>query len=390
MIPRVMSEKLLESFNKYPILTITGPRQSGKRTLIRACFPELAYVNLEDLQFHEYARSDPIDFIESYPEGAIFDEIQRVPELFSAIQVRVDDARKNGMYILSGSQNFLLLEKISQSLAGRTAIFNLLPLSYGEITTLNRNLSLEELLFHGGYPRIYHHKLNPTLWLESYIQAYVERDVRSIKAIHDLGTFQTFVKMCAARSGQLLDLSSLGNDCGVSHNTIRAWIGILEASFIVYLLRPHYKNFNKRLIKSPKLYFYDSGLLCALLGIRSAQELRHHSMRGAIFETFVIGEMKKYFLNNGYRDPLYFWRDKRCEIDCIVERSVDRLVPIEIKSAKTLQPDFFSGLNYWLGLSGCDQGILIYAGEQTQKRKQITVKNWRSTTEVLSKVFQDL
>jgi hypothetical protein len=293
----------------------------------------------------------------------------------------VDEIGKEGVYVLTGSFNFGLMEGISQSLAGRVAVLELLPLSCTEMTRAGViPASIEELMIAGGYPRIYDRGLAPQQWHANYVATYLERDVRAVKAVSDLSIFQRFLKMCAARSGQILNLSSLGDDCGITHNTARSWLSILEASYIVYLLKPHYRNFNKRLIKSPKIYFYDSGLLSYLFGISDPDTLLTHASRGQVFETWVISELLKGRFNRGLRDNIYFWRDNTGhEIDCIVDQG-NRLLPIEIKSGKTVSDDFFKGLRYWSRISGANAGdmLLVYAGLMDQTRKEGRVLSWRS------------
>ncbi len=372
MINRELEKQLRDSIKSYPVIALTGPRQSGKTTLVKALFgKDYKYINLENLELRSYAKTDPKAFLEEYKENIILDEAQHVPELFSYIQVLVDENNKPGQFILTGSQNFLLLEKISQSLAGRVAIFHLLPLSMDELSVANyKAFNIEEQLFTGFYPRIYDKNLEAQHWYANYIQTYVERDVRTLKNINDLGTFQIFLKMCAARCGQIIDLTSIGNDCGISHNTVKEWINILEASFIIFLLRPHYKNFNKRLIKSPKIYFYDTGLLCYLLNIESSNQLNTHYLRGGIFESFAISEIIKIINNKRINASVYFWRDLNGhEIDCIIEKG-KTLTPIEIKSAKTININFFDGIKYWNNLSNNSpqNSYVIYAGNELQTR----------------------
>ena len=368
------------------MVTITGPRQSGKTTLVKTVLKETAYVSLEDPDLREFASNDPRGFLSAYPGSVIIDEVQRVPDLFSYIQTRVDETGKEGLYILTGSFNFSLMQGISQSLAGRVAILNLHPFSFTELERADRlTESLEDLLFIGGYPRIYDKDLPPSEWYANYVTTYLERDVRVVINIKDLSVFQLFLKMCAARSGQILNLSSLGDDCGITHNTAKSWISVLQTSFIVYLLRPHYKNFNKRLIKNPKLYFYDTGLLCYLLGVESAESLLTNVHRGAIFETWVISELLKGRLNRGLRENLFYWRDRSGhEVDCIVEQE-NRLLPIEIKSGKTVTRDFFKGLRYWTKIASgaSDESYLVYAGPMDQKRKEANVLSWKSFARTL-------
>ena len=381
MIRRKLYSKLEELSKQYPVVTVTGPRQSGKTTLVKAVFPEWKYVSLEEPDIREYALSDPRGFIAAYPEGAILDEAQRAPDLFSYIQAHVDRIGKEGVYVLTGSFNFGLMEGISQSLAGRAAILELLPLSFSELDQARIVPgSIESLMFTGSYPRIYDRNLEPQQWYANYVTTYLERDVRQVKNITDLSVFQRFLKMCAARSGQILNLSALGDDCGITHNTAKSWLSILEAGYIVYLLKPHYKNFNKRLIKSPKIYFYDSGLLSYLLGISSPDILSTHASRGNIFETWVVSELLKGRLNRGLKENIYFWRDNTGhEIDCIVDQG-DLLIPLEIKSGKTVSQDFFKGLRFWSKISGTDGSnmYLVYAGSADQTRKEGNVLRWKS------------
>ena len=384
MFQRTISDKLEELVTQYPVVAITGPRQSGKTTLVQHVFPERPYLSLEDPDIREFAATDPRGFLSTYPVGSILDEIQRVPELFSYIQTRVDEIGSEGLYILTGSFNLGLMEGISQSLAGRVALLNLFPFSLAELNRASQTPgTLQDLLFTGLYPRIYDKKLPPHEWYANYVSTYLERDVRMVKNVTDLDRFQLFMRMCAARSGQLLNLSSLGDDCGITHNTARSWLSVLQASFIIYLLRPHYKNFNKRLVKSPKLYFCDPGLLCYLLGIDSPESLAIHALKGHVFETWTVDELLKGRLNRGLRENIYFWRDNvGHEIDCLIDRG-SRLIPLEIKSGQTLTLDFFKGLNYWYKISETPsgEGYLVYGGNVDQKRKGGQVFGWRSFAE---------
>jgi len=394
MIKRTLSRKLLDSARKYPVVFITGPRQSGKTTLAQMSFPKYGYVSLEDLDKRQFALDDPRGFLATYHSNIIFDEIQRVPELLSYIQTEVDLDDTAGRFILTGSQQFLLMEKVGQTLAGRVALLHLLPFSLSELTgttpadpfrfeetTRERKkpeYSLEQILYQGLYPRIYDKKLAAHQWLGDYYRTYVERDVRDVLNIGNLDAFQRFVRLCAGRCGQLLNLSSLANDCGITHPTARQWISVLQSSFIVVLISPHHANFSKRLIKSPKLYFLDSGLLCYLLRIRDSEELKTHALRGAIFESFIVSEIFKSFAHIGEDPPLYFWRDRTGhEIDLIIDTG-QKLIPIEIKSSRTIVADFFDGLRYWLLLKGNPQttGILIYAGDEPSKRENFSVMPW--------------
>lgn len=381
MIPRTIEKKLGELARQYPVVAVTGPRQSGKTTLVKHVFPDRTYVSLEDPDIREFARTDPRGFLSTYPEGSILDEIQRVPGLFSYLQTRVDDVGKEGLYILTGSFNFGLMEGISQSLAGRVGLLNLMPFSFSELENANRlPETLEDMLYTGFYPRIYDKQLPPGEWYANYVATYLERDVRTILNVSDLGVFQRFLKMCAARSGSLLNLSSLGDDCGITHNTAKSWLSVLETSFIVYLLRPHHENFNKRLVKSPKIYFLDTGLLSYLVGIDSPGNLQTNALRGNIFETWVISELLKSRLNRGLRENLYFWRDRSGhEIDCMVETG-EFLLPIEIKSGMTVTRDYFKGLNYWSKISGtpAEKMYLVYGGTAGQTRNKMNVLGWKA------------
>lgn len=380
MIKRLLGKKLKAAARKYPVVGIVGPRQSGKTTLAQSVFNRHPYVSLEKPSDLAFALEDPEGFLNQFPRGAIIDEIQRAPKLFSYIQVIVDQRQKAGMFIITGSQNFGLLEKINQSLAGRISIQKLLPFSLEELTGTNfAPQTLEHILFYGGYPRIYDKHLAPTDWLSNYVQAYLERDVRSIKNIGDLSTFQRFLKMCAYRSGKILSLSSLANDCGITHNTAKAWLSVLEASFIVFLLNPYHKNFNKRLIKAPKLYFLDVGLMCFLMGINKERDIRLHPEIGAIFETFIMSELVKTRMHRGLPLNLFFWRDKLGkEIDCIAE-SGQHVLPIEIKSGQTINSFYFDNLTYWTKLAKRKpaDSVMIYTGKESQKRSNGQIFSWR-------------
>ncbi|MCK5132793.1 MAG: ATP-binding protein [Candidatus Sabulitectum sp.] len=384
MIKRKLESKLKDLASKYPVLTLTGPRQSGKTTLVKSAFPGRKYVSLEDLDHRAFAQEDPRGFLRSYPR-AIIDEVQNVPELFSYIQTKVDEDQSTGQYILTGSQNFLLFEKITQSLAGRVAVLKLLPFSYAELTPYNIDKDYEYFLYNGFYPRVYDKKIPAEDFYPSYVQTYVERDVRMIRNIGNISRFQHFLKLCAARTGQLLNFSALANDCGISHTTASQWISILEASYIVFLLRPHHRNFNKRLVKMPKLYFYDTGLATYLLGIHSIEQLSTHYSKGALFESFAVSEFVKNAYNRGREPHCFFWRDKTGnEIDLLIEDG-SCLFPVEIKSGKTVNQNFFKGLKYWRRISDSNEsGIVIYGGDRQQERESFKVITWQSI-ETLSK-----
>ena len=379
MIPRAVESLVDRLLAGFPIVTITGPRQSGKTTLARAVFAGRPYRSLEDPDVRALAVDDPRGFLSGLRDGAVLDEVQRAPDLMSYLQSNVDDDGRMGRFVLTGSQQFGLMSGISQSLAGRSAFVELLPLSRAELAGDGRAPgSLNETLFMGGYPALYDRPVAPRDWFPAYVAAYVERDVRQLLKVQDLDSFQRFVRLCAGRSGQLLNLSSLAADCGITHNTARAWISVLEASYILFLLPPHHANFNKRLVKSPKLYFLDTGLLCWLLGIQEPDQLAAHPLRGAIFETWVVGELRKAYLNRGERPLFYFWRDSNGnEVDLLVE-SASGLMPIEIKSGQTLNRDFFSGLKRWMALAGglAEKPTLIYGGDGVHERQGVRVLGW--------------
>lgn len=383
MLNRQLTTHLHKLAKQLPIIAIVGPRQSGKTTLAKLAFPGYHYVSLEDLDHRAYATEDPRGFLQDYPAGTIVDEAQLAPQLFSYLQTHTDKTNKPGQYILSGSQNFLLLEKISQSLAGRVNLLTLLPLSLAELSNNNllRN-NVNSLILNGFYPRLYSAKLAAKDWYPSYIQTYLERDVRQIKNLLDLAPFQLFLKMCAGRCGQLLNLSALANECGISHNTAKSWIGILGASYIIYLLQPYHQNYNKRLVKTPKLYFYDTGVACSLLGLKTAEQLTAYHLRGALFENFIISDMMKSVFNQNQTPALYFWRDKSGhEIDCIIEKA-DQLLAFEIKSGKTITEHLFSGLRYFQQLAGHPlESFLIYGGDQKQNRNHAKVVSWLTFAE---------
>jgi len=342
-------------------------------------------VNLEEIEIREYAQNDPKAFLAQFPDGAVLDEVQRVPTLFSYLQTIVDASRKPGQFILTGSQQFGLYQQITQSLAGRVASVVLLPFAYDELKgTKHASQTIEELLITGFYPPIYDRSLDASVWYANYVRTYIERDVRQMIQVRDLSTFQRFVRMCAARTGQLLNLSALASDCGITHNTAKAWISTMEASYVIYLLKPHFQNFNKRLVKTPKLYFFDPGLAAWLLGIQKPEQLSIHSARGALFETFVVSELLKSRFNAGLEPNIYFWRDRTGnEIDIVIE-SGSVLIPVEIKSAKTIAQDFFVGLKRWKDIAGKvgRKGWLIYGGESFQNRAECVVLPWKRVAEV--------
>ena len=375
MIHRELSKKIEELLDKYPITAITGPRQSGKTTLSRVIKPDYKYVNLENLSDREFAKTDPLGFLKTYKNGAIIDEIQNVPELFSYLQVVTDQRKINGEYIITGSQNFLMMEQISQSLAGRVSLFTLLPFSIRELqNTPHTAEKWEEYALSGFYPRKIVQEIPAADYYDNYIKTYVERDVRLLKNISNLDLFQKFIQLLAGRVGQLYNQSSLGNELGIDNKTVNSWLTVLETSFIAFRLKPYHTNFNKRIVKTPKVYFYDIGILCYLLGIRSIQDLDLHFAKGSIFENLVISEMHKNTLNTGSKTKFYFWRDTSGnEVDLITETGL-QLDAFEIKSGKTIQPNYFKKLDYFKNLNENASLHLVYGGNQTQSRTKYEIK----------------
>ncbi len=369
MIARIATKQLISLASQFKSLAIVGPRQSGKTTLARDVFKSKPYVSLENPDTRHFAIDDPRGFLGQFPNGAVLDEIQRTPEIFSYLQQILDDNKTTGQFILTGSNNFLLQENISQSLAGRIAYIILLPLSKQEISgTEQEPLEINEALFRGGYPALYDHPVEPIKWYPNYISTYIERDVRQLKNISNLGAFERVVRLCAGRIGQLMNMHSLSIEAGVDHKTISSWLSVLESSFIIHLLRPHHQNFNKRVVKTPKLYFYDTGLACSLLGIQKSNQLNSHPLKGNLFENFVISELIKNRFNNNESNNLYFWRDNSGnEVDIIIDDG-SRLYPIEIKSGKTITADYFKGIKFWNKLTRKEEGTIIYAGNELQKR----------------------
>ncbi len=396
MLHRTLNPVLLDAAGTSPVVTLTGPRQSGKTTLVRSAFPDLAYATLEAPDTRERALQDPRGFLRGFPDGVILDEVQRAPDLPSYIQGIVDEDPRPGRFILTGSQNLLLLDRVSQSLAGRTRILHLYPFSLSELEERDpwdpesevvpaagrpsaTGRDLHATLHAGFYPRIHDRKLDPVPWLADYRTTYVERDLRQIVNVQDLDTFSRFLGLCAGRSGQVLNSTSLGNDAGVDHTTARRWLSVLEASFIIKLLRPYHRNFGKRLIKSPKLHFLDPGLLCSLLGIRGPEDLKVHSARGAVFESFVTAELLKAFAHRGRRPPLYFWRDSTGhEIDFLMERD-SRLLAVEAKSGETVPRSFFDSLEWWRRLvkDTDTPALLLHGGEESFTYRGMFARPWK-------------
>lgn len=385
MIPRHATVTLNRLRKGFPVICITGPRQSGKTTLAKAAFPEKPYLSLEDPDIARLAKSDPRGLLENYRDGLIIDEAQAVPQIFPYIKTDVDKDPRPGKYIITGSQHFNLLAAITESLAGRAAFLKLLPFSISELKeTRKLHFNPFETIVQGLYPPLYDRDLTPYDWYTNYIASYVERDVRSILNVKDLGQFQTFVKMCAARIGGILNLSALALDCGITHNTAKTWISVLEASGIIYLLKPYHENFGKRLVKSPKLYFIDTGLAARLLGIKTAHDCFIHPNRGNLFESLIVSELIKSRANKGIEPDIYFWRNNlEAEVDIVYQDS-QHLKAIEIKSSKTFSPDFINGMELWMRYSGSssEDCSIIYAGDRAFSWKNISLIPWNSIADI--------
>jgi predicted AAA+ superfamily ATPase len=380
MIDRDAANKVLELAGKFPAIGLLGPRQSGKTTLAKTLFKDKPYLSFENQDTLLAATTDPRAFLSKYPEGAVFDEIQRAPHLFSYLQGIIDEnSSKTGLFILTGSQNFLLLENITQSLAGRIAFIQLLPFSYHELKTTEwKDSTIDYLMLQGGYPRLYDKAIEPVDYYPNYILTYVERDVRQIKNINSLALFQRFIKICATRTGQIVNYASIGNDCGIDIKTVISWLGILETSFIAFTLKPFYNNLGKRLLQMPKLYFYDTGLCCSLLEIEHEVQLANHPLRGSLFENFVILELLKQRFNKGLRNSFYYWRDRTGnEIDILFDKATGA-VPIEIKAGETYNKSFLKGIDYWKKMQPeTKESFLIYTGEASFQQQKTEIMNWK-------------
>ncbi len=388
-IPRRARDAVRAVSASNPIVGVVGPRQSGKTTLVRKLFPHKPYANLEDLQTRSFALDDPRGFLAQFPEGAVIDEVQRAPDLLSQIQVSVDENPSPGRFILSGSAQLDFRAGIAQTLAGRIAFVRLLPFAYGELQDVGRApASLEQAIFGGGYPPIHDRGVNARQWCADYISTYVERDVRQLLAVTSQRTFQRFLALCAGNVGQLLNVSRLGADAGISGATATAWLGVLETTFIARVLPPHHRNFRKRVVKTPKLYFHDTGVVAALLGIERAEQLRTHPLRGPLFENWVVSELLKGRFNRGLRDNLFFWRDNKGEeVDVIAEQG-EMLLPIEIKSGATIASDWTETLNRFASFAGdaAQPGIVVHGGDSSQARGPVRLVPWTAIDSLASEI----
>lgn len=385
MYYRIMQKELEEAAKKFPVVTIMGPRQSGKTTLVRQTFPDKPYVNMEALHIKELAASDPVAFLEQYPEGAIFDEIQEAPKLLSYIQVRVDVTGRKGEFILTGSHQLDLNEAVSQSLAGRVAVLHLLPLSLEEMMMAGINKPIDTTLYEGCYPRVHVDQLNPIKTFASYVRTYIERDIRMILQVHNLELFQKFLVLCASRVGQIFNKDNLASEVGISAKTVGHWLSILEACYIVYRLPPYFENFGKRAVKSPKIYFCDVGLVAYLLGIESVEQMARDPLKGNLFENLVVNELMKARFNQGLDPRLYFYQvTGRNEVDLIYQRGHE-LVPIEIKSSRTYNSSFTSGINSFkkITLGRCATPYIIYSGDEEMKLGDIQLLNFRHIAKIV-------
>jgi uncharacterized protein len=382
-IQRNLSEHLRKQLQLFPILSLTGPRQSGKTTLLKEIFPDYQYFNLERIDFREMITLDPMGFLKATGSKVIFDEVQNIPDLFHYIQVVSDERNTPGQYILSGSQSFLLNEKIAQSLAGRVYISHLFPFDMTEIPQAKTDIYTA--IWNGFYPRLYEFGIQPNDFYPSYISTYVERDIRSLKAIENLNTFARFLGLCAGRIGQVLNLSSLANDTGITVNTAKSWLSLLEASFIIFQLQPYYKNYSKRLIKSPKLYFYDTGLACSLLHIKDAEMVKTHYLYGSLFENIVIAEIVKKQHHLGKQPSVYYWRESNgTEIDCIIEQGNNEIMAIEIKGGATFNKDYLKNLNKFPSKDTKVNKKLIYTADNTFTISDIQMFGWNLFSEFLN------
>ena len=379
-VKRQITHIIKKQQSKFPILALTGPRQSGKTTLLKELFKDYRYISLENPDIRAFATDDPNGFLKEYSENVILDEVQRVPSLFSYIQTKVDESKKMGQYILSGSQNFHLLNSITQTLAGRVALFKLLPLDFEELKAAELlEDDYAQALFKGFYPAIFDRDIDPKVFYTNYIQTYVEKDVTELLNVKDLKAFRTFLGLCAGRAGQLLNISALANDCNISQPTAKAWLSILESSYLIFLLQPYHQNFNKRLVKSPKLYFYDTGLLSYLLGIRSGDEIILNRLKGSLFENLILAELQKKNYHQYTHLDYYFWQDSNGnEIDILL-KNYNGFDVFEIKATETISTELFKQMDRFAELAAPEEvkKTLIYGGRQNQNRSKYQVQSWK-------------
>ena len=378
IIPRQITAAITSLLPKYPILAITGPRQSGKTTLLKEAFPTYRYVSLENPDNRAYATDDPVGFLKTYDGQVIFDEVQRTPALFSYLQTTVDDSGQMGQFILSGSQNFHLIERITQSLAGRVALFKLLPFDASELKPEGLLKDWKSMMVQGFYPAVYDRELDPSIFYANYLQTYIDRDVATLTNVQDMRRFRNFIGLCATRNAQLLNLSNLANECGISQPTAKSWLSILESSYIIFLLQPYYENFSKRIVKTPKLYFYDVGLVAFLLGLRSSEGLSDQSLIGSLFENLVVADIIKKSHHSYRLQDYWFWRDANGhEVDLLTNRAGGFDI-FEIKATQTILPKLFQGMDYFASITAgkTKTKTLIYGGEENQDRTKYAVRTW--------------
>jgi predicted AAA+ superfamily ATPase len=380
-IPRQIAGVIKAQQSKFPVLALTGPRHSGKTTLLRELFDDYQYISLENPDTRAFATDDPVGFLNTYNQKIIFDEVQRVSSLFSYIQSRVDESKKMGQFILSGSQNFHLLNSITQTLAGRVALFKLLPLDFSELRSKNLlQGSYTDVAIKGSYPAIFDRDIDPVVFFSNYIQTYIEKDVTELLNVRDMKVFRTFLGLCAGRAGQLLNISAMANQCDISQPTAKAWLSILESSYIIFLLRPYYQNFNKRLVKRPKLYFYDTGLLSHLLGIRTADELDENRLKGNLFENMLVAEFQKKNHHLYQHRDYFFWQDTNAhEVDLLLKKPSGFDV-FEIKATHTITAELFKELDGFEAIASPAKvnKTLIYGGDEDQKRTNHTILSWKN------------
>lgn len=388
IVGRNITEHLEKMLKKFPVISLTGPRQSGKTTLLRSAFSGYKYYNLERPDTREIIYSDPLGFLKVTGPGVIFDEAQNIPELFSYIQAVSDERKVNGQYILSGSQSFLLNNHINQSLAGRVSVNNLLPFDITELNTIGK-FEPSQLIYSGFYPRVHDQKIEPNDFYPSYLQTYIERDIRTLRSVENLQNFSRFLGLCAGRTGQVLNLSSLSNDAGIAVNTAKSWLSLLESSYIIYLLQPYYRNFNKRIIKSPKIYFYDTGIASSLLRIQGTDGLNMHYLYGALFENLVISEIIKSQVHRGRRPSVYYWRESNgVEIDCIVEKDGGEIAAIEIKSGQTFNEGYLRNLKLFPDVYEGQKikKTVVYGGNEATVIKEIRISSWNEFSEKIKEI----